>query len=268
MKYCFKTVFNLASRLEILGITDFFHIRVNKKSQFFILSNNKTITHHLNESRDIGTLLRKTIKTAICGKISVVFWKNYTGDIFLEKIYQLGIWNGISVALPFDDYIDIFSFASNFQTKTLNTFYLNHFGLIKRFIIFFRMKARGLIEHAGQDLYKLNKSIKLYCEANKAEKTAIFNTINQQIFFKKYFIKTVYLKKVNLTEKETLYLVMLLEGKSMSTIAKEIGVSPRSIESCLETIKSKTGYRTKSELLSAFLESHIYQPSINYERYN
>ena len=54
----------------------------------------------------------------------------------------------------------------------------------------------------------------------------------------------------------------------MSTIAKEIGVSPRSIESCLETIKSKIGYRTKSELLTAFLESHIYQPSINYERYN
>lgn len=61
---------------------------------------------------------------------------------------------------------------------------------------------------------------------------------------------------------------MLLEGKSMHDIAEELHVSQRSVESCLETIKSKTGYNTKAELLSAFLESQLYLPSINYDRYH
>lgn len=265
----FKKVKRLASVLSIIEITNFFHLRINKKSQFFILSNNKDIANYLiNEGGDIGILLDKLARISICGKISLSIWENYIGDSFLEKMYKLGIWNGISIALPLNDYIDIFSFASSLKNEKLNNFYLNHLQLIKRFIIFFRLNGRKAIEYASRDLFQLNKKIKLYSQSNKKESETLINTIRQETLPRKAVIKTIFSKNINLTEKEIVYLIMLLDGKSMPSIAEELGVSQRSVESCIATIKSKTGYNTKAELLAAFLESQVYQPSIYYGRYN
>jgi DNA-binding CsgD family transcriptional regulator len=269
MNNYFKTIKRLASFLSIIEITNFFHLRINRKSQFFILSNNKDIANHLiNEGGDIGILLDKLARISICGKISLSIWENYIGDPFLEKMYKLGIWNGVSIALPLNDYIDIFSFASSLKNEKLNNFYLNHLQLIKRFIIFFRLNGRKAIEYASRDLYQLNKKIKLYSQSSNKGRENLINTIRQDTLPRKASIKTVFLKNINLTEKEIIYLIMLLDGKSMPNIAEEIGVSQRSVESCLETIRSKTGYNTKAELLTAFLESQAYQPSIYYDRYN
>ncbi len=263
----FRTIHKLASVLKIIDITDFFHLRINRKNQFFILSNNKVIVNYLNEDRNIGILLKKVARSAVCKKIYVAVWKEYADDDFLGKIYKLGIWNGISIALPFNDYIDIFSFASSVKNTELTNFYLNYFRLLKRFIIFFRLKGKKVIEHANQNLCDLSENIELYCQSDK-EEIAIINSIRRQIFPRNVFINTVYLKKITLTKKETSYLIMLLEGKSMVAIANELRVSTRSVESCFEIIKSKTGFRTKAELLNAFLESQIYQPSIYYGRHN
>jgi DNA-binding CsgD family transcriptional regulator len=263
----FRTIQKLASILNILSINTFFHLRINRKSQFFILSNNKDIINHLvYEDNNIGTMIQELSKTSICGKLSVAIWKNYVNDSFLEKIYKLGIWNGISIALPFEDYIDIFSFASSIDNKEVNNFYLNHLRLLKHFIVFFRLNGRKEIEFANRNLYQLNKKLKLYSKYNKRKKITV-NTIQEETLPKKGLIKTAYSKIINLTEKEVTYLIMLLDGKSMFNIAEELNISQRSVESCLEIIKSKTGYNTKAELLTAFLESQIYQPSVYYERY-
>lgn len=110
--------------------------------------------------------------------------------------------------------------------------------------------------------------MQLYSQCNEDEKSAIIANIRQETLPRKAFIKTLYSKKISLTEREVSYLIMLLDGKSMLSIAEELAVSQRSVESCFEIIKSKTGYNTKSELLTAFLESQIYQPSVYYDRYN
>ena len=261
----FTIIKRLTFSLKLIDITTFFHLRINRESQYFILSNNRNITDHLIQNSDIGILLNELVKTSICGKISVVFWKRNLNDCFLEKIFKLGIWNGISVALPFKNHIDIFSFASSIDDTKLHGFYLNYFELIKRFIIFFRLKAKKSIEYASQNLYQLSKKIEFYCHSNKKDKIALLKTIRQQSRPKKASIKTVYLKKIFLTEKETIYLNMLLEGKSMRAISEELHVSQRSVKYCLETIKCKTGYNTKIELLIAFLENQTYLPSIHYE---
>lgn len=61
---------------------------------------------------------------------------------------------------------------------------------------------------------------------------------------------------------------MLLAHKSVRSISLELHMSQRSIESCIETIKSKTGFNTKAELLNAFYEKKIFLPSIYYDRSN
>ena len=266
MNKTLKTIQKLTSVLGVLSISTFFHLRVNNKNQFFILSNNIEIMNYLiYEYRNLGTMIEELVQTSICGKLAVMRWRNYVGDSFLEKIYKLGVWNGISVALPFNNYIDIFSFASSLRNKEINNFYVNHLQLLKHFIIYFRLNGRKEIEYANKNLYLLNNKLELYSQDSQRKKTVVKN-FQKEILPKKGCIKTVYSKIINLTEKEVTYLVMLLDGKSMFNIAEELNISQRSVESCFETIKSKTGYDTKAELLTAFLESQIYQPSVYYER--
>lgn len=254
--------------LRKIDISTFFYIRINRDSQFFILSDNKEISGYLlNKSRCVGTLLEELAKTAISGKIAVSLWSGYPEDSFLQKIYQLGIGNGISIALPFNSYIDIFSFASSIQKTEINNFYLNHLRLLKRFIIFFRLKAKKIIFLANNNLHSLNKKIELYGCSKQQEKSKALNILRETISPKKVAMKAICCGKIVLTKRETRYLIMLLDGKSMNAIAAELGVSRRSVESRLETLKSKTGYNTKADLLSAFLDSQIYQPSIHYDRY-
>ncbi len=226
------------------------------------------ISNFLTEEKcGIDGLLGELVKTCVCGKMSVSLWPNLPNDIFCQKIYKLGIWNGISIALPFNNYIDIFSFASTRKNCSINNFYLNHLRLLKRFIIFFRLKAKKVIELTiNNNLRSLDEKIILYSDKQVDIKLTAVKTLREMISPRKVSIQASYFKKISLTKRETTYLVMLLEGKSMSKIAKELSISQRSVESCLETIKSKTGYNTKTELLSAFLESQIYQPSINYDR--
>ncbi|TLY47021.1 MAG: hypothetical protein E6K54_07600 [Gammaproteobacteria bacterium] len=266
MNKTLKTIQKLTSVLGDLSISTFFHLRVNNKNQFFILSNNSEIMNYLiYEDRNLGTMIEELAQTSICGKLAVMRWTNYVGDSFLEKIYKLGVWNGISVALPFNNYIDIFSFASSLRNKEINNFYVNHLQLLKHFIIYFRLNGRKEIEYAKHNLYLLNNKLELYSQDSQRKKIVVKN-IQKEILPKKACIKTVYSKIINLTEKEVTYLVMLLDGKSMFNIAEELNISQRSVESCFEIIKSKTGYDTKTELLTAFLESQIYQPSVYYER--
>lgn len=262
-----KLVRRLTAILRIIDITTFFYIRINRNSQFFILSDNNNISNYLiNKTRCIGEFLGRLTKTSVCGKISVALWPDAPCDHFLYNIYQFGAWNGISVTLAFNDYIDIFSFASSVENSKINNFYLNYIRLIKRFIIFFRLKGKKIIAMANQELCSLNEEIELYASSQlKQEKIIALKDLRTMTPLRKIPIRSTCLKKIFLTQKETKYLLLLLEGKSMRTIAEELHISKRSVESCLNSAKSKTGYGTKIELLAAFLDTHLYQPSVKLE---
>ncbi len=65
----FKRISKLVSSLNIIGITDFFQLRINKNNQFFILSNNTAITHYLHERRSLGDLFSGLGRRSTYGKI-------------------------------------------------------------------------------------------------------------------------------------------------------------------------------------------------------
>lgn len=250
-----KSIQKFTSVLEIFDINYFFHLRINKQNQFFILSNNKEISSYLEKCENhIGVFLTEIAETSISGKISITFWDQFTEDYFLVKMYQLGICSGISLGVPFDDYIDIYSFASSLTSKKLNNFYLNHLRFLKRFIVYFRINAKKEIQRANKNLFSLHTNIKLYSRSKEDKKVAILHAMSQQALLKEALIKRIYLPKSPLTKKEIICLVMLLAHKSVRSISLELHMSQRSIESCIETIKSKTGFNTKAELLNAFYE--------------
>ena len=67
-----KSIQKFTSVLEIFDINYFFHLRINKQNQFFILSNNKEISSYLEKCENhIGVFLTEIAETSISGKISI-----------------------------------------------------------------------------------------------------------------------------------------------------------------------------------------------------
>ncbi len=165
-----KQVQKLSSVLNIIDITTFFHIRVTHENKFFILSSNLNLATYLIKNKNIGDFFTGLIQTAVCGKISATLWPDDNNDHFLKTLQELGICNGISIALPFSNYIDIFSFAANQKNTQIKNFYLNHIRLLKGFIIYFRLKGRKIIEHANKNITsKINHLIQFNQNKNQKE---------------------------------------------------------------------------------------------------
>lgn len=146
-----------------------------------------------------------------------------------------------------------------------NRFYLRHFGLLKRFIIFFRLKYKEEIEVAANNLLDLKENIKLYSNHDSSKKRKNFAKFNWNTFSIKDCIISANKNTVRLTDREKYYLSGLLEGKNIPVMAKELHISPRTIEASLETLKSKTGYRTRAQLIKAVKQPYL--PKLYYDRY-
>lgn len=257
MGKCTNKVSEVIPTLKIIGISDFIYMRVTINNKFFILGSNQEFVNIVNESRLLDNSIKDLLLRSNTEKLSVAFLNEKTNTEFKTAI---------SIALPFKEYIDIFSFFKDLQSNPKDQFYLRHFGLLKRFIIFFRLNYKKEIELAARNLLDLKETIKLYYGFHQKETKNMANLIQANIPSVKPYLFTANANQIHLTDKEKYYLSGLSEGKNVRIIAKELHMSPRSIESSLEMLKVKTGYRTKSELLKAFIESQ-YQTRFHYDRY-
>lgn len=257
--------------LEKINVETFFHIRVNCKNQFFILSNNKPIIDYIVVNRYFGKYVSDIVEGAVCDKVTINSLAKDKTDPFLIKLQDLDIAEGLSLSLKTDDYVDVFFFAPKTGGKNIDYFYLNYVYLLKRFVVYFRIKARDIINNVF--LYHsmpLRVPVKLSMEIKEDQMKQ-----KQQIehFYQlttpnKSFFKDKNNKIIGLTTQETHCLMLLLQGKSMNSIAKDLNVTQKAIEFCIHKIKIKTGYTSKAELLTNFFDNHTPKPSIFYDRYN
>lgn len=198
------------------------------------------------------------------GKVSCFLWPSRPNDFFLKKLFNININNGVSVSFRLANYVDVFSFSSNTEN---HNFYLNHLNLLKRFIVYFRLKAKNIINDLHYNCPRLlTRKIEFNVEVED-QKAIALEKFRTQISPRTLILEDD-LKKIKFSPRETQCLFSMLEGKSMNKIAEELGVSQRTVESYLENMKLKTGCITKSKLLADFFKQHLYQPSIYYDRYN
>lgn len=258
----------LTSSLEKINIPTFIYFRLNTKNQYCLLSNKENILEDLfNKKEFVNKIFVELAEKSNYGKMSIALWEKSQNNTLSTEIRELELEHGISLALPFQEHIEIYSFASSVGSEEMPNFFINHLKLLKHFIIYFRLHGDKFIQYANNNFSQvLGKSLHLYNLNNKNADEKLAH-LRDCLIPKRISIRTAQKDEILLTENETSALILLLAGKSMYTIAKELGLSKSTVESCLATIKLKTGYYSKSQLLAAFLENQIYQPSMMYDRY-
>lgn len=144
-------------------------------------------------------------------------------------------------------------FYSTSNDPLFSSYYLINIPILEHFIKYFETNAQDLIAISDESRLA-NFYQPLTIPINLLENTLLISKIEQFLLETQLLNITLTGKKgeIKLTRRETECLYYLSQGKSMKEIGRTLDLSPKTIEFYLRNIKDKSGYPTRSELLTQY----------------
>lgn len=148
------------------------------------------------------------------------------------------------------EFSEILGFSTASRKLSHIQVYLEILPQLKDFFNYFRDSAEDLIVDCKKDRIKLTKRF--------FRKTSLSNQFNQK---KASFIQVdQYNPKLTISEREKDCLSLIACGYTMKTAAKQLNISPRTVEVHLRNIKEKFNVHTKDQLIEIW---HTFISSFN-----
>jgi LuxR family quorum-sensing system transcriptional regulator SolR len=129
-------------------------------------------------------------------------------------------------------------------------YWLNNINLLENFTLYFQDQAASLIKMVSKKnnlVYQGEMDKNFIKQEPKTE-------LIEQIPIKRYFLDHMGINN-RLSERETQCLIYLLRGRTAKQTAKELGISPKSVEAHINSIKIKFDCYTRAELFDKAITS-------------
>lgn len=226
------------------NITTFAHIKIFKDSLFHVTNNQQWLAfycanklfdsahyqHEINNLSNHYFVLRND-------KASLV-----------KAMHNYAVWHGLCIYKKYDDYVEMWNFATTKENVEIYNFYLNNMHYLERFIVYFKNQAKDIIEQPKekillkrkQELILDNHSLSM----SEAKRDFLIETKLKKLQF--------YGLKVNISKREIECLHLLAKGKMLKEIALILNISTRTIETHLNQLKVKLGCYYKNELVNFY----------------
>ena len=171
----------------------------------------------------------------------------------MKFVYEKNFWNGISITKISDNSLESWCFASDRSSTQMQNFYLRNTDILRTFIHHFNAQAADIIHINEHNHHKLSryKNGLIWPESDHSYKEQ--SNIRNFLDAIKNATKT---NRSKITEAESKCLYHLARGYTMKQIARNLNISPRTVEGHINNIKRKTGYTLRSDLIKFFSEEH------------
>lgn len=226
----------------------------------------------LDKSPNQGIYLSQGIKPKLIqtleSKSKSFLWSGDQSDPLYQSLLEFNIWNGITFYDFKGDYIEIFAYATEKENTQAANFYLNNMDLLKHFRTFFKDQLDEIfLEKDTKDLFvDIGNHIDLPgIDEQFLQKNVAFLEATQP----SYYFLTHNSENIFFTPREAEVLFQLSQGKRTKEIArsmiclrsfhqKDATISPRTVETYLEHIKSKFHNLSRPEIIELFMKSDVY----------
>jgi DNA-binding CsgD family transcriptional regulator len=247
--------------LKEFNITTFSYLKFLKNGQMIHISNQKKwLEYYVNNAlyndtkrytREIRMVQRKEKK---------FFLRLPTNNYSFEKImHDFGLCYGISFYQEFDDYVEMFGFATDSTNSNIMELYINDIEFLKRFSIFFKDKGKELIDH--------NDKEKLITPDNSPNWVQpLLTQGDRQRFLMGTATKHFPISAntfLSLREAQCLY--YSLKGSCTKNTARKLNISPRTVESYLSQVKVKSQGISLSSAISKDSKNYLNNIMIYFE---
>lgn len=159
----------------------------------------------------------------------------------LEKSRLFNIDHGITIIEPDADGCEFYFLGTTVDRADIMPKYLANIDLLKRFIIQFQENAKSILKEAAH--HKLTIPNKFF----DAPKLYCLKEVNRKLFLNLP-------DNIEFTARELDCVKLLAKGYTQKMIAKELGISIRTVETHLNHAKDKTQTNSRGELAKYFLD--------------
>jgi DNA-binding CsgD family transcriptional regulator len=236
---------------QSFNVNFFSHTRAFHNGQFRGIMTNPELTecflkrkYPINFSKGKGFYLNSGVYITDC------FTKN--SDIE-EKVKAF--WNEFNIGYLVHivkkniDYDDMYSFGLNIGDKILVNKFLNHMKMINHFIMYFESQSFNIFSKITPVTYSKD----YFSPSQNEYDTAYITDKEQELFFKSLPLKKVRISgnlgDTFLSQREYECLCYATKSYSLKEIAKRMNLSPRTIETYLDSVKNKLGVEKRSDLV-------------------
>ncbi len=235
-----------------LGISYFVYIKVYKNSKYMFISNDSHLSQdYISNIHCSNIFYRDYIDTK--GSYYPILWPALPENESMEIFFNYGYWHGLSLISHYDDHFEAVCFLSDKDNHKINDFYIKNIRTLEKYADHFKSTfSDNIISRANQNLATYEKGFDFYLPIKKIEN----DSDKIRAFLQASGIKAgsvnINGNAVKITHKELKCLELMSKGLSMKGIARELLLSPRTIESHISNIKSKTGYNYKYDLMQLY----------------
>lgn len=155
----------------------------------------------------------------------------------------------------YQTYMEQFVFGVDPRNLAAYSFYTENLDLFERFMIYFKDKAKKIIDEADKHRIIIPKvAPRLELPINHYEK--IRKDFLQDIQHSHYFVDNKD-GGTFISQRELDVVYCLSRGRTAKEIGSELSLSPRTVESYLNSVKNKLGCFNKSQVIDIFLASKL-----------
>lgn len=229
---------------DCLGINHFWYYRITEDGHYTYIG-----THTKWSEYCFDNLLVKNfpiIRHPETQDFGISFMKNTDNEAYIdvqnEAWSKFGINFNINITERIEGGVEAFGFATETNHPVTEERLVNHLPLLCHFYRAFKKDHQRLIYLAWENQVNMSNILGANDSRCFPQKAPDFN--------KEAFLKKMgWLPKNDLTLRECDLLKLLVNGFPVSYIADQLGLSYRTVENYIATIKSKLYCRTKAELI-------------------
>ncbi len=176
-------------------------------------------------------------------------------NVFLSSLYDLDIWNTLSLYQKTGSCVEAFYFTSTRDNRGIIQEYTNNMILFERFSLYFKGKFSDIISEeelkrassttVSSEIFEKNAHVSLQ------EEQEIKNFISDTPIPK--FFLNIDGKDIVLSAQEFKCLALLSRGKTAKEIGLILHLSSRTVESYIENVKHKVNVNSRSQLINLFM---------------
>ncbi len=249
------------------GFSSFGYTRIQNNGKRLILETNKD---WLNLYSDVGfqemnegpkSLINNIENLVINPPVEEFHIQVLTGapkSKLHEHLRVLNVWNSVSIYVDMNNFVEVYHLATATEDDgVIMDLCINKKFLLQRFFHYFREKLCSL--EVDKAPYISDENLSKIFVKNKEEENKVISEATVSNYLKQTHIDKFYLKTHNIfiTRREAECLHYLAFGKTSKEIAKLLHISPRTVEFYINSLKNKTSFHNKSELIRLAYENYL-----------
>jgi DNA-binding CsgD family transcriptional regulator len=239
---------------ELLNAHGFTIQRMYKDGGRFYYSNSpKWVENFFNKNYLLASSFRKFSRLE-----TFTLWKHWPREdnafhsLMHDARENFNYDNGIVIIRSYEDYMDVYTIRGYNETDIINNMYLNYYAYINKFLDYFELKASDLINSAEKNKIFISEdeviadNIPLSCY----KKEQFLDSLQSAESYSRSKANRLMINSTTfLAPQESECLTRLVKGMTVKQIAKDLHLSPRTVEGYLRNIKMKTNCYSRTELI-------------------